>query len=188
MIVAEIKKNMLGQWKSISTEIRPSALKNEDGSAKPFYLTRDFEYAEGDKFKLTIINSADPYGKIPLVKIFISGHTTWQGDHPIAPGAQKVDFTADEAYEVTPLIQGFVDVLNQVAGAGYNKWQVGQMQSIFGKKFVPFGLVEGENFKEFDLIYLYNDLLFWGARNVDGRGFDKEENRPTNLQIPLIKN
>ena len=25
--------------------------------------------------------------------------------------------------------------------------------------------------------------MFWGARNVGGRGFDKEENRPTNLQI-----
>jgi hypothetical protein len=30
-------------------------------------------------------------------------------------------------------------------------------------------------------------MLFWGARNVDGRGFDKEENRPTNLQIPLVR-
>jgi hypothetical protein len=29
--------------------------------------------------------------------------------------------------------------------------------------------------------------MFWGARHVDGRGFDKEENRPTNLQIPLIR-
>ena len=30
-------------------------------------------------------------------------------------------------------------------------------------------------------------MLFWGARNIDGRGFDKEENRPTNLQIPLVR-
>jgi hypothetical protein len=37
----------------------------------------------------------------------------------------------------------------------------------------------------YDLIYIYADLLFWGARNVDGRGFDTEDNRPTNLQIPL---
>jgi len=28
------------------------------------------------------------------------------------------------------------------------------------------------------------DLLFGGARHTDGRGFDKEENRP-HLQIPL---
>jgi hypothetical protein len=52
---------------------------------------------------------------------------------------------------------------------------------------VPFGLAEGKNFMEFDLVYLNHDLLFWGARNIDGRGFDKEENRPTNLQIPLVR-
>jgi len=56
-----------------------------------------------------------------------------------------------------------------------------------GKAFAPFGLSEGQIFAEYDLIYLFNDMLFWGARNVDGRGFDKEENRPTNLQIPLVK-
>jgi len=39
----------------------------------------------------------------------------WQGPHPIAPGTQKVNFVADETYEVTPLAQGFVDVLNKVA-------------------------------------------------------------------------
>jgi hypothetical protein len=43
----------------------------------------------------------------------------WQGSHPIAAGAQKVDFVADESYEVTPLAQGFADVLNKVASAGY---------------------------------------------------------------------
>jgi hypothetical protein len=40
---------------------------------------------------------------------------------------------------------------------------------------------------EYDLVYLRGDLLFWGARNVDGRGFDTEQNRPTNLQIPLVR-
>ena len=122
-----------------------------------------------------------------MTKIFIKGHMLWQGPHPIAPGAQKVDFVADEAYEVTPTIQGFVDVLNQVAKDGYNPWVLNGTQSVFGKTFLPFGLVAGKNFMEFDLVYIHNDMLFWGARNVDGRGFDKEENRPTNLQIPLVR-
>jgi len=55
------------------------------------------------------------------------------------------------------------------------------------KTFPPFGLAEGQVFKECDLIYLYDGMMFWGARNVDGRGFDTEENRPTNLQIPMIR-
>jgi hypothetical protein len=187
MTVEQIKQSILGEWVSVAPEIRPSTTKSADGSMKPFYLTRDFRYLPGDKFQLDVINSADAYGKIPLVKIVIKGNIVWQGEHPIAGGAQKVQFTADELYEVTPLIQGFADAMNQLAAKGFNKWEVNKTQSILEKAFAPFGLGEGQIFAEYDLIYLFNDMLFWGARNVDGRGFDKEENRPTNLQIPLVR-
>ncbi|HMH31577.1 MAG TPA: hypothetical protein VK543_01030 [Puia sp.] len=187
MTAEEIKQTIEGEWVSIAPEIRPSIAKNADGSMKPFYLTRDFKYSAGDHFELTVINSADAFGKVPLVKILIKGRMVWQGDHPIAPGAQKVDFIADGAYEVTPLIQGFADTMNQVARQGFDKWEINASQSVFGKAFPPFGLSEGQIFAEYDLIYILNDMLFWGARNVDGRGFDKEENRPTNLQIPLVR-
>jgi hypothetical protein len=158
-----------------------------DGSLKPFYLKRAFKYQRSDRFELEIVNSADPYGAVPLAQIRIGGHILWQGPHPIARGAQKVDFVADETYEVTPLAQGFADVLNKVASAGYAPWAVNSPQSIFGKAFAPFGLEKGTNFMEYDLVYLRGDLLFWGARNIDGRGFDTEQNRPTNLQIPLVR-
>jgi hypothetical protein len=85
------------------------------------------------------------------------------------------------------LAQGFADVLNKVAATGYDTWEVNTTQSVFGKSFGLFGLTEGTNFSEFDLIYLRGDMLFWGARNIDGRGFDTEQNRPTNLQIPLVR-
>jgi len=183
--VTRIKQALLGNWESIAPEIRPS--KNPDGSLKPFYLKRAFKYQPSDRFELEIVNSADPFGTVPLARIKIGGHMLWQGAHPIAAGAQKVDFVADETYEVTPLAAGFADVLNKVASAGYSPWSVNATQSIFGKTFVPFGLKEATNFMEYDLVYLRGDLLFWGARNIDGRGFDTEQNRPTNLQIPLIR-
>ena len=176
-----------GEWVSIAPELRPSSIKNADGSIKPFYLTRAFKYSADDTFELGIINSVDAYGKIPLVRIVIKGHMVWQGDHPIAAGAQKVNFIADKAYEVTPLAQGFAEAMNHVAGKGFNKWEVNSMQSVMGKAFAPFGLAEDQTFAEYDLIYVHDNMLFWGARNVDGRGFDKEENRPTNLQIPLVR-
>lgn len=187
MTIEQMKAAMLGDWVSMAPELRPSALKNPDGTLKPFYLTRDFRALPGDLFELTIVNSADPYGKTSLARLFIRGHMLWQGDHPIAIGAQKVDFIADEAYEVTPLLQGFADLLNQVAAQNYEKWEVGLAQSVFDKTFLPFGLTAGKNFMEYDLVYLSHDMLFWGARNVDGRGFDTEQNRPTNLQIPLVR-
>ena len=185
--VAKVKEAMLGNWESIAPEVRPSASKNADGSLKPFYLKRAFKYLPSDRFELEIVNSADPYGTVPLARIKIGGHMLWQGPHPIAPGAQKVDFVADETYEVTPLAQGFADLLTKVASAGYAPWVVNSPQSIFGKAFAPFALKEGTNFMEYDLVYLRGDLLFWGARNIDGRGFETEQNRPTNLQIPLVR-
>jgi hypothetical protein len=185
--ITKIKGGLLGEWVSIAPEVRPSVAKNADGTLKPFYLKRSFKYLPSDRFELEIINSADPYGAAPLARIKIGGHMIWQGAHPIASGAQKVDFIADQSYEVTPLAQGFADVLNKVATAGYATWAVGATQSIFGKTFVPFGLKEGTNFMEYDLVYLRGDLLYWGARNIDGRGFDTEQNRPTNLQIPLMR-
>jgi hypothetical protein len=187
MAVEQIKQSISGKWVSIAPEIRPGIAKNADGSMKPFYLTRDFTYFPGDKFQLDVINSADAYWKIPLVKISIKGSIIWQGEHPVAANAQKVKFTADEVYEVTPLIKGFADAMNQLAAKNFDKWEVNKTQSILEKAFAPFGLSEGQVFAEYDLIYLFNDMLFWGARNVDGRGFDKEENRPTNLQIPLVR-
>jgi hypothetical protein len=187
MTVEQIKQSILGEWVSIAPEIRPGIAKNADGSMKPFYLARAFKYSAGDKFELDVINSADAYGKVPLVKIVIKGSIVWQGNHPIAESAQKVKFSADEAYEVTPLIQGFADAMNQLAAKGFDKWELNSPQSIMSKAFAPFGLSEGQIFAEYDLIYLFNDMLFWGARNVDGRGFDTEENRPSNLQIPLVR-
>jgi hypothetical protein len=133
--VAKVREALLGNWESVAPEVRPS--KNPDGSLKPFYLKRAFRYLPSDRFELEIVNSADPYGAAPLARIKIGGHMLWQGAHPIAPGAQKVDFVADESYEVTPLAQGFADILNKVASAGYAPWAVNSPQSIFGKASLP---------------------------------------------------
>jgi hypothetical protein len=183
----QLKQDLTGEWVSIAPEVRPSAARNPDGTLKAFYLTREFTYRTGDAFTLSITNFADPNGKLPLAHIHIEGHMHWTGEHAIAPGAQKVDFVADTAYAVTPLLQGFADLLNQVAAQDYAKWEAGQAQSVFGKNFAPFGLAAGKHFMEYDLVHMAHGLLFWGARNVDGRGFDTEANRPTNLQIPLAR-
>ena len=94
--VMKVRQAMLGQWESIAPEVRPSASKNADGSLKPFYLKRAFKYLPSDRFELDIVNSADPYGAVPLARIKIGGHMLWRGQHPITPGAQKVDFVADD--------------------------------------------------------------------------------------------
>jgi hypothetical protein len=175
-----------GKWKSIATELRPSITKNASGDILPFYLSREFEYAVNNRFTCTVINYADPNGKVPLVKIQIKGHLIWQGEHPLIMGAYRVDYVADEAYEITPLHQGFADALDRAPAPGINPWVVNRPQDIKGKAFPVFGLTE-QVYIDYDLVYIYNDMLFNGSKNVDGRPFDKPENRPTNLQLPLIR-
>lgn len=181
-----VQNAAVGKWASIAPEVRPGNAKNADGTLKAFYLTRKFTYLEDNRFGLVVTNLADPYGKVPLAEMSISGHIEWLGEHPIAPGAQKVNFSADDEYRVTALAQGFADILNQYT-KGFDAWKVGESQSILNKAFPPFGLANGQIFKEYDLIYVTAGMMFWGARNVDGRGFDTEANRPTNLQIPMIR-
>ena len=186
MNLEQVKQESSGGWGSIAPEVRPGSTKNADGTLKPFYLRRKFTLFGDDTFELDITNLADPYEKILIARIYIKGHIDWVGEHPIAPGAQKVNYKADLEYTITPLIQGFADILNKFT-KGFNEWKMGETQNILKKAFPPFGLSEGQIFKEYDLIYLYRDMMFWGARNIDGRGFDTEENRPTNLQIPLVR-
>lgn len=177
-----------GQWVSIATELRPSTNKSATGEIQPFYCSRIFTYSQDDGFACTVMNYADANGKVPLVKITIKGHNAWRGEHPIAKGAYNLDYIADEAYEVTPLHQGFAAAANKFSGNGLDRWEVAVMQDVKEKAFPLFSLIEGQTYVDYDLIYIYNDMLFNGSKNVDGRAFDKPENRPTNLQIPLVRN
>jgi hypothetical protein len=181
----ELRTALLGRWTSVAPEVRPS--RNPDGTIKPFFLARSFVSLPGDQFELTVTNFADALGEVSVARIDLGGHMLWRGEHPIAPGAQNVDFVADVAYAVTALAQGFADLLNKIANEGYARWEVGRRQEVLGRSFAPFGLVKGQAFKEYDLVHLAHGMLFWGARHVDGRGFDTEANRPTNLQIPLLR-
>jgi hypothetical protein len=75
------------------------------------------------------------------------------------------------------LHKGFVNAANAFPSNGLNTWVVDKMQDVRGKAFPLFGLVEGQTYVDYDLIYIYNDLLFNGSKHVDGRAFDKPENR-----------
>jgi hypothetical protein len=176
-----------GEWISIAPELRPSITKSTAGDINPFYCTRAFTYPPGDRFECTLINYLDATAKTPLVKFVIKGHLQWQGEHPVAPDAQKVDYIADEAYEVTPLHPGWVDAINRIPSNGLSKWQLNVPQDLKGKAFPAFGLTDAKTYVDYDLIYICGDMLFNGSKNVDGRPFNKPDNRPTNLQVPLAR-
>ena len=187
MTVQEAKQAMQSEWVSIAPEIRPSTLKNSDGSIKPFYLTRAFKDGPDERFELTILNLADPYGNLPLAKLYIKGHMIWQGDHPIAAGAKTVNFIADEDYEVTPLLQGFADAINQVAGKAYAIWKVNRTQSIFQKGICTVRACGGANFREVRSGLSPKRSAVLRGETCRWPWFRQRRKRPTNLQIPLVR-
>lgn len=174
-----------GEWTSLSVELRPFEDRLGTGKIQSFYVKRIFKYLPNDRFEGTIISYADAYGQMPLVQFTFKGHNKWGKEHPIAKGAYEIDYILDEAFEVTPLNTMFTEQLNMAPTKGLNKWETNIMQDIKGKDFPLFGIKEGETVGDYDLIYIHSNMLFMGSKHVDGRGFDKPENRPTNLQIPL---
>jgi len=164
----------------------PERTKNPDGGLRPFYLTRNFKYLGNDRFELTIINTADPYGKARVARIYLRGHMLWKGDHPIAAGAQKVDFVADEDYEVTRLPSLSPTCSTGSPGPDIPSGKSTSRRRCSARRLRLSAWPKDAISWNTTSWYLDRGMLFWGARNIDGRGFDKEENRPTNLQIPLV--
>ena len=104
------------------------------------------------------------------------------------PRHQSITFFLDHRIALAAKLFELGSVQNSDAPTGVaDDAQLIQFAGGLGNTFAPFGLLAGKHFQEFDLVYPRQDLLFWGARHVDGRGFDSEENRPTNLQIPLVR-
>jgi hypothetical protein len=188
MSVNEILSVVRGaKWVSLSTEIRPSILKTESGNIKPFYCTREFEFPADDRFTLKFSNFADPFGRVPLAEMNMAGQIRFGKPHPLVDGAYEIDYVADQSFAITLLNEQLAAVLNRAFDPSVGEWVVNSPKEVLGKSVPVFGLKVNEHFREYDLIYINGDMLFNGARHIDGRPFDTPESRPTNLQIPLKK-
>jgi hypothetical protein len=58
------------------------AIQNVDGSLKPLFDKRIYT-SDDDRFNLVVTNLADPYGKVPIAKMFINKaiYCGWRGVH-----------------------------------------------------------------------------------------------------------
>jgi len=187
-----VSKHIKGKWVSIACELRPQENRGEGGTVKPFWLKREFTFDGKDGFKGTIKGFADPLCEKPIQDFEFDGHLTWRGPHPVAKEAQSVDYELSKECAIIPRSQAAVDQMNSLppGACGDKKYELNVKQSIFKKPCALFNVKAGELIKDHDLIYLYgyNNLLFMGAKHVDGKGFYTEDLRPKGgLQIPLVR-
>ncbi len=185
--LAEVKAYALGEWASLSMELRPTEDRTGSGKITPTYLKRQFSYLKDDKFVGIITLFGDNYGKIPLMEFEFRGSLTWGNPHPIADGAWEIDYLLNEGFGVTPLNDQAAAMLNQALPPGMTPFESGKQKDILKQAFPMFNIVEGQVVSDFDLIYFTHGLLFMGAKHVDGTPFDKVEYRPHQLQIPLAR-
>lgn len=183
----EVQAYALGEWESISVELRPTEDRTGSGKIEPTFLKRHFKYLEGDKFVGTITLFGDNYGQLPLMEFEFKGDLKWGDAHPIAEGAWKIDYILNEGFGVTPLNDQAATMLNQALPSGMTAFAANEQQDILQKAFPMFNIADGQIVSDYDLIYFRNGLLFMGAKHVDGTPFDKVENRPHQLQIPLAR-
>ena len=92
------------------------------------------------------------------------------------------------------LAQPLADQLNALpeGACGEGKFEVGEVRDILGQPCALLKFVDGNRYViDHDLLYVREDtpnMLFMGAKHVDGTGFYYPQNRPfVGLQQPLIK-
>ena len=183
----DVQSYAIGEWESLSVELRPTEDRTGSGVIQPTYLRRHFNYLSKDKFIGKIRLFGDNYGQLPLMEFEFKGDLKWGEKHPIADGAWKIDYILNEGFGVTPLNPQAAQMLNQALPEGMTPFETNIKKDILGKAFPMFHIAEGQIVSDYDLIYFKNGMLFMGAKHVDGTPFDKVENRPHQLQIPLIR-
>lgn len=183
----EVQEYAIGQWTSLSVELRPTEDRTGSGSIQPTFLKRNFNYLSKDSFIGTITMYADNYGELPLLEFEFKGDLKWGNEHPIAKGAWEIDYVLNEGFAVTPLNPQAAEMLNAGLPEGMEPFENNVKKDILGQAFPLFHIEKDQIVSDYDLIYFKNGLLFMGAKHVDGTPFDKVENRPHQLQIPLVR-
>ncbi|MEM9464647.1 MAG: hypothetical protein AAGA90_04710 [Actinomycetota bacterium] len=183
----EVRANAVGDWESISVELRPTEDRTGSGVVEPTRLRRRFHYAADDTFTGVITMYLDEYGQAPLLEFEFRGRLVWGGPHPIAAGAYEIDYVLDAGFGVTPLNDGAAEMLNAGLVDGMTPFTAGVQNDILGQAFPMFNITEGEIASDYDLIYFHSGLLFMGAKHVDGTPFDQPDRRPHQLQVPLAR-
>ncbi|MEM6428962.1 MAG: hypothetical protein AAF708_06950, partial [Deinococcota bacterium] len=188
MTLEDVQAYAVGEWASISMELRPTEDRAGTGQIQPTHLKRRFSYLSKDAFVGVITQYADIAGEVPLVEFEFKGSLVWGNQHPIVEGAWTIDYVLDEGFAITALNSDFAAVLNQTLPESTTPFEVGVQQDFLRQSFPLFNIVAGEVVSDHDLIYFSHGLLFMGAKHVDGTPFDTPERRPdAGLQVPLAR-
>ncbi|MEM6428139.1 MAG: hypothetical protein AAF708_02785, partial [Deinococcota bacterium] len=101
MTLEDVQAYAVGEWASISMELRPTEDRAGSGQIQPTHLKRHFSYLSKDEFVGVITQYADIAGEVPLVEFEFKGSLVWGNQHPIVEGAWTIDYVLDEGFAIT---------------------------------------------------------------------------------------
>lgn len=174
--VADPAALRVGQWVSVACELRPG----------PQHVLRDITLTETG-WTAIISTFADPACTIPALALTITGPVVYGEAHPMAEGAVESDFVI-ETLAIAPRNAFLVEFLNsaEAGTCGSEIWALDIEQDVTETGCALIGFAELPS-TDYDVTFVRDNYLFAGARPLEGGGFESPEDRPTAIQVPLMR-
>lgn len=178
-LVRRTAEGMVGRWVSIEGEVRPNTQGGQD------YLKRDFTN-KPDFASATLIFYQDDTYTDKNITVVVDGPYELVRPSPVVEGAVEGDFSFT-VMKLTPHSPGMVGFLSSAepGTCGDAPWELDVEQDVSSTDGCSVFGVQLSTYREYDLLKVDNDQLFYGARPADGTPPDRPEKRPTSLQPPL---
>lgn len=171
-------ENMIGKWESTGGEVRPTPWGGK------YFLKRYFDNKKDYANTNLVFYTDETYNALNMT-VEVKGPYHFIQPSEFVKGAVEANF-AFSSIAVTPHTQAMVDMLNGMPAAYLKPWSINLKQQVDTPRQGIMGIIIGE-YKEYDLVKVDGDLLYYGARPADGTAPDKVEKRAKALQVPLKK-
>jgi hypothetical protein len=180
-LIDRTAQQFIGHWVSERGEERPNA----QGGTN--YLKRDFTNTR-DEAAATLMFFKDASYTDRTFTLVVSGPYRFVRPSAAVPGAVEADFSFTDM-KITPHTPEFAGFLNsgKPGTCGTEAWKVDVQQSVKPTDGCAVIGVKLSEYREYDLVKVDGDTLYYGARPADGSAPDTPAKRPTALQVPLVR-
>ena len=169
-------------YASIACEVRPQS--DGQGGVSEWWLTREVTFEDG-RIEAVFTTYGGPGCGFAIQELNFAGRVDVLGTSDVAEGAYEANLTIDEFVTIKPLAQPFADFLNSAPeGVCGSDWKVGEAQDILASGCALLGVEPNTPTVEYEILAVEGDMVYFGARKVDGSFLTTPEDRPQALLVP----
>jgi hypothetical protein len=172
---------MQGEWVSSSGEVRPGP------NGSKLYLKRVFSNRP-ERARAQLVFFTDETFSTRSITLDLEGPYELGRASDVVPGAVEATFSFDRLV-ITPHNDAMVGFLSSAppGTCGNEPWAKESAQDVSASGGCSVFGIELGKYKEYDLVKVDGDRLFYGARPADGGLPTEPSRRATTLQVALIR-